>query len=875
MRKLLLGLSLVLAAACTPEPTPMPEQQFDARVAGGFLTQQDAAYRKSAIANPAYSLALELDRDENTYGGRVEISFDYIGDGAPLTLDFNGGQVQGVNINGEAVAFEYNGYFITLPAGAVSAGATRLRIDYSQNYSQDGAGLYRYVDPVDSSVYLYSDFEPYDANRMFPHFDQPDLKARYTLQVSAPSDWQVVSSNRETQVSSEEERSLWRFPPTELMSSYVFSLHAGEYVVFEDKDFRYPLRLFARKSMAQYVEADEWFEMTRVGFDYFDEYFQLPYPFVKYDQLLVPDYNSGAMENVAAVTFSETFLQRGESTRRQRLDLASTIFHEMAHMWFGDITTMAWWNGLWLNESFATYMANLALANATDYDETWQEFFMGAKNWAYTEDQLVTTHPIELPVANTADAFTNFDGITYGKGASTLKQLAALLGEDVFRQGVRDYLAANAWKNTELEDFMGAMSKAANQDLGDWTQRWLYQAGLNSIETGFSCENGKISQMVLLQSAPAEYPTLREQRTQIGLFSRQADSLVVTDTVALIFDGARTEVTDAVGLPCPDFVYPNYQDWAYIKVRLDDRSIAAARADMNALKDPMQRTMTWYDLFAMALDAELPLTDYLDILAENLPSEKNLSTASDLLGNLRTGMSYLNQVPQSAQLLPLYADTFEPLLWQLVQNSTGDARRTWLGGYIDVANNDRAFTRLDSLLRDKTEVELDQDQRWRAIHKLNEFARPHSAELARAEAQHDNSSIGQENAVRAIVLAARGEEKWAWMQRAVARDDQYTLQRSRTIQRGLFPYSSQRQLAAPFSDRMIAQLPEVSERHEDVFHKNVTRGLFPRLCSAENVARLRQASAQLTDLNPFIVRALKIAAQFDQRCVDIGALLAR
>jgi hypothetical protein len=238
-------------------------------------------------------------------------------------------------------------------------------------------------------------------------------------------------------------------------------------------------------------------------------------------------------------------------------------------------------------------------------------------------------------------------------------------------------------------------------------------------------------------------------------------------------------------------------------------------------------------------------------------------------------MSYLNQVPQSAQLLPLYADTFEPLLWQLVQNSTGDARRTWLGGYIDVANNDRAFTRLHSLLRDKTEVELDQDQRWRAIHKLNEFARPHSAELARAEAQHDNSSIGQENAVRAIVLAARGEEKWAWMQRAVARDDQYTLQRSRTIQRGLFPYSSQRQLAAPFSDRMIVQLPEVSERHEDVFHKNVTRGLFPRLCSAENVARLRQASAQLTDLNPFIVRALKIAAQFDQRCVDIGALLAR
>lgn len=589
--------------------------------------------------------------------------------------------------------------------------------------------------------------------------------------------------------------------------------------------------------------------------------------------MIVPDYNSGAMENIAAVTFSETFLSRGEATRRERLDLANVILHEMAHMWFGDITTMAWWNGLWLNESFATYMAELALANATEFKENWHEFFMGMKNWAYWEDQLVTTHPIELPVATTDDAFTNFDGITYGKGASVLKQLGALLGPEVFRQGVREYLAANAWGNTELDDFMGAMAQAAEKDLAGWTRRWLYRAGLNSIEASYQCDGGKISSLQLLQKAPEEYSTLREQRTQLAFYQERAGVLELRDTIALNFAGESTAVAEAVGMDCPDFVYPNHEDWAYIKVNLDDRSIASARSNMNALQDPMQRTMVWYDLYAMVVDAKLRLTDYLDILAFNLPEERDLSTANDLLGNLRSGFSYLHQAPGGAGLVRRYADRFEPMLWNLVENTSGDARQTWLAGYIDTANNDVAFERLVALLKGLEGYDLDQDQRWRIVLKLNEFRRPHHAALARAEAKRDNSSIGQENVVAALVLAARDNEKVSWMERATTKDESFSLRRSRTIQGGLFPYSSQRQLAAPYADLMIEQLPVLNDQHTVGFHDRVTAGLLPRLCTPANVQRLREAITRYQKLSPAIVRALKVAAQMDQRCVNIGALL--
>jgi aminopeptidase N len=872
----ILSLSVLLNACAREDAATSRAALGPAREPGSFLTREEATHRKRAISEPAYRLSVDLTGGPDDFAGEVDMTFNYSGEQSPLTVDFRDGKVESVLLNGEPLAVDYNGYFITLPAGSMNPGPQRLQIHYTHPYSQDGAGLYRYEDPEDGRIYLYTDFEPYDANRLFPHFDQPDLKAQYSLSVRAPAGWQVISAMAESSVAREGDTDIWTFPATPPLSSYVFSLHAGEYAVFEDQAFRYPLRLFVRQSMREYADPEFWFEVTRQGFDYFDGYFALPYPFGKYDQLLVPDYLSGAMENVAAVTFNESRLNRGEVTRQERMSLAKVIMHEMAHMWFGDITTMAWWNGLWLNESFATVMAQLATAEGTEFEEAWHDFFTTTKQWAYWEDQLVTTHPIELPVADTDEAFTNFDGITYGKGASVLKQLIFLLGPDVFRQGVRDYLAANAWANTELEDFIDALAGAADRDLSDWTENWLYTAGLNGIQADFSCQAGRIHSMSLEQSAPEDHPTLREQRTRVALYRLEDDALVLERAIPVLFSGARTSVKTAKGAPCPDYVTPNYEDHAFIKVTLDDRSLATISEHIGALANPLQRSMAWYDLFSMVQDARLDLTAYLDILEANLADESDLSAAADLLWNLRRSFGYLHQVPAGAELLPGVAERFERLLWEQVQNSRDDARQLWLAAYIDTAGNETAWRRLEGLLDGRVRLdgfELDQDQRWRIVLKLSEHRRPGHEELARIEVDRDRSSIGKSNRLKAEVLAARGEEKYRWMQAAIENDENFTLQRSRDIVGSLFPSSSQRQLAEPFAVEMIAQLPAIDAEHTVTFHDRVTSMLLPRLCTLENVERLKAAAERYSDLSPAIVRAIRVAAQQDERCVNIGRRL--
>jgi len=874
MRSLMMLFVLALVACSADTDRSVRPAQ---REPGDFLTPREAQYRKSVVANPDYRLSIELDSGEGQFGGVVDLHFDYRGEQVPLTVDFRDGEILSLSLNGEPVEYTYNTDFITLPAAALQPGAQHLHIEYSHPYSRDGSGLYRFVDPEDGRVYVYSDFEPYSGNRMFPHFDQPDLKARYTLSVSAPAEWQVISTTRESSIESDGVRRVWQFPPTPLLSSYVFSLHAGEYAVFEDPEFRYPLRLFARQSMARYVDAAAWFATTRQGFDYFDDYFALPYPFVKYDQLLVPDYRVGAMENVAAVTYSEGWLSRGEATRKQRLELTNTILHEMAHMWFGDIATMTWWNGLWLNESFATYMAYLAMSEATEFDEAWHAFFTGMKQWAYWEDQLVTTHPIELPVRTTDDAFTNFDGITYGKGAAALKQLGALLGADSFRRGVRKYLADYAWSNAELQGFTDALAEASGRHLDDWSQRWLYQPGLNSILADYECEDARISGMRLLQGAPAEYPTLREHRTQVALYTLTEGGLKLTAAIPALIEGERTVVTEALGLPCPDLVYPNYGDWAYIKVALDEGSLETAGEHISVVQDPLQRSMLWYDLYSMVTDARLSLSRYLDVLERHLPLERDLNAAGDLLWNLRSGLSYLHQVPGGSALLADYGERFEGLLWEQLLTSDGDARQMWLAAYADTANTPLAWQRLEGLLRGTIALEgfeLDQDQRWQIVFKLSEFRRPGYAELIATEAERDPSAFGGENALRAQVRAARGDEKMEWMERALAKTADSSLQRSRAIAESLFSYSSQRGMAAPYAERILAQLPELSAAHDVSFHDTVTAILVPRLCSLENAQRLRDVAERSGGLNPAIVKALRVGAQQDERCVNIGKLLA-
>ena len=567
---LLLAASLSLGACVNTKPkNDVNENVASARAEVSHLSQEQAAARSARVSDVDYVMNFKLDGSE-TFTNSTTVNFSLNDNTSDLTLDLDEATITKLVVNGVEKQAKYNKWFITLAASDLNLGRNKVTVEFNRLHSTDGEGLHRMKDPVDGRVYLYTHFEPAAAHQMFALFDQPDLKANFEMTVTAPKEWHVFSAMKETSAKLNGDVKVWKFDRTLKLSPYNFSLHAGPYTKWEDNSGKYPMRLFARQSVDKQVVPAVWFNYTKQGIEFFEDYYGVDYPFRKYDQVLVPDFIYGAMENAAAITFAEgSFLTNGEMSQNGKKRLASVIMHEMAHQWFGNLVTMKWWNGLWLNESFAAFMATLATAEATEFTNAWQSFYSGGKQSAYTQDQRVTTHPIEVPIATSANAFDNIDAITYSKGASVLKQLTHLLGKEAFRRGIHNYLSQYAYKNAELDDFVTSLSEAAGRDLSEFKQQWLYKAGVNSIKASYQCIGGKISEFSLNQSADPKFPTLREQRVQVALYNLNDNKLALTTTVPVTYKGKVTKVDELLGKTCPDLVYPNYEDWGFVKVNLD------------------------------------------------------------------------------------------------------------------------------------------------------------------------------------------------------------------------------------------------------------------------------------------------------------------
>ncbi|WP_035778492.1 aminopeptidase N, partial [Arthrobacter sp. 35/47] len=490
------------------------------------LTRDEARQRAATVSVHSYAINLDLTRGDTVFRSTTVVSFD-AEQGSSTFIDAVTASVHRVTLNGVDLdaAEVADGVRIRLDNLAAS---NELVVDADMLYMNTGEGLHRFVDPVDNEVYLYTQFEVPDSRRVFAVFEQPDLKATFRFTVTAPSHWDVISNSptpEPVDAGSSEDggaRATWAFEPTPLLSSYVTALIAGPYQSVRSEltssDGRtIPLGVFARKSLMQYLDAENVFELTRQGFEFFEAQFGTPYPFRKYDQLFVPEFNAGAMENAGAVTFLESYVFRSRVTEATIERRAITILHELAHMWFGDLVTMRWWNDLWLNESFAEFMSTLASAEATKFTQSWTTFASLEKAWAYRQDQLPSTHPIVAPINDLEDVQVNFDGITYAKGASVLKQLVAWVGQDKFMQGVREYFGKHAWANTELSDLLVELEKASGRDLREWSAEWLETAGVNTLRPDISYnDDGEITSFSVLQSALADHPTIRSHRLAIG-----------------------------------------------------------------------------------------------------------------------------------------------------------------------------------------------------------------------------------------------------------------------------------------------------------------------------------------------------------------------
>ncbi|MEO8528956.1 MAG: aminopeptidase N, partial [Pseudolysinimonas sp.] len=488
---------------------------------GENLTRVEAQERKALIAVESYNVHLDLTTGPEVFRSTTTVIFT--SSGAPTFIDAVTAKVHSVTLNG-----------LELDPADVADGA-RIRLDelHEHNelvvdadfaYTNTGEGLHRFVDPVDGEVYLYSQFEVPDSRRVYSVFEQPDLKATFTFTVTAPGSWVVVSNSPTPNPTAKGDAKTWAFPTTPRISSYITAIVAGPYdsvhsELTSSSGKKIPLGVYARKSLMGFMDADYVFDITKKGFAYYEEKFGYPYPFAKYDQLFVPEFNAGAMENAGAVTFTETYVFRSKVTDAIKERRVVTILHELAHMWFGDLVTMKWWNDLWLNESFAEWASTIATAEATEWTEAWATFQSMEKSWAYKQDQLPSTHPIVATINDLEDVQVNFDGITYAKGGSVLKQLAAWVGIENFFAGVGAYFTKHEWGNTELSDLLHELEITSGRDLSTWSKLWLETAGVNTLKPELSVdEHGVITAFSISQTAIAEQPTIRPHRLAIGFY---------------------------------------------------------------------------------------------------------------------------------------------------------------------------------------------------------------------------------------------------------------------------------------------------------------------------------------------------------------------
>ena len=733
---------------------------------GENLTRSEAEVRSSIVSTHSYLVELDLTSGEETFRSKTTVRFS-AQQGSSTFIDAITSKVHSVILNGAALDTDSVSDGVRISLSNLASENT-LIVDAEAFFMHTGEGLHRFVDPVDNEVYLYTQFEVPDSRRMFAVFEQPDLKATFEFVVTAPSHWSVVSNQPSpSPVDLRDGKSTWHFSPTPRVSSYITALIAGPYVSRHDSlvsaDGRtIDLGVYCRASLEQYLEADYMFAKTKEGFEFFERVFSYPYPFEKYDQLFVPDFNAGAMENAGAVTFTETYVFRGAVAEALAERRVTTVLHELAHMWFGDLVTMKWWNDLWLNESFAEYASHLAMAEATEWTEAWTTFASGEKSWAYNQDQMPTTHPIVAEIRDLEDVQVNFDGITYAKGASVLKQLAAYVGREPFVQGVANYFKKFEFKNAVLGDLLTELEATSGRDLKAWSAQWLETAGVNTLRSEISEDaEGKILSFKVLQSAHPGWPTIRDHRMGIGFYSLQGESLKRTHYIELDVTGASTEVSELVGLDRPDLILLNDEDLAYAKIRLDEKSWKFALGNLRNFDDSLARALVWGAAWDATRDGEANPRDFIDLVLNNVAAETQGTMLLTLLRQLLTTTKIYTSPARRHESIVYVCGRLLELAQKAAPGSDQQLLFTRFSTYF--AEVPEHGDVIEGLLNGGVIFEglkLDQDMRWDLINGLVMEGRYALAEIE-AELAVDNTANGAKQAIMARTSIRTAEAKKA------------------------------------------------------------------------------------------------------------------
>lgn len=814
------------------------------------LTQAEAEARAASVSDVSYVLDLDLEAGAKTFRGDVTITFRH--HGGDTFLEWLGGSIDLMELNGQRVEPEWNGARIALPAASLEESST-VRISYERAYDHTGEGFHKFVDPADGSEYLYTQFEPYSAHRLLPCFDQPDLKATYELTVTAPATWLVTTAGKELDRDElPDGRTRRVFERTVPFSTYLLSVVAGDYGSVYDDHRGIQLGLHTRKSLMPYLDAEPLFALTKRGIDFFGDLFAEPYPFGKYDQVFVPEFNWGGMENVANVTYTDTVVFRDPPTDDQLVRRAEYFMHELAHMWFGDLVTLKWWNDLWLNESFASYVAYLALDSFDgDYPTIWLDFNFRMKVWAYREDHLPTTHRIADEVPSTDETFLNFDGITYGKGASVLRQLVYTIGEDAFRDGLRTYFSRHRFGNATLADFLRALQEGSGLDLLAWSEPWLRTPSLNTLSVRWEEADGAITSMTMTQTAPEEHPTLRPHTTGLLLI----DGSGVERVLRVQIDGPSADITEAVGLPAPVFVYPNAEDHAYARLDLDSKTIDYAKGHLSSFDSPLLRHQLWATLWGAVRDQRLSSLEYVELIGEHLADEESLAIVQMVTA---TAAATIGRFVPEDRIDPTAA-RFVALADGAMQRSLGTDRAVlWARALISLALSEGDARRAAEIVDDPPAgLSIDQDMRWAVAVRWSALGIDGAADRLATERERDPSDRGDR--AMAAAEAARPDpavKADVWQR---LHGDGYASLQLASAAAGGFWQRSQRDLLEGFIGPFFEGVPGVFAEREPEAARAYFRTTFPGHRVDEDMRRRIAAVLERDDLGPMLRRMLREA----------------
>ncbi|MGX1887318.1 aminopeptidase N [Streptomyces sp. NPDC055287] len=820
---------------------------------GTNLTREEAQQRASLLTVDAYEIELDLSgaQEGGTYRSVTTVRFESAEAGAQTFIDLVAPAVHEVHLNGKSldVAAVFRDSRIALKH--LEAGPNELKVVADCAYTNTGEGLHRFVDPVDQQAYLYTQFEVPDARRVFASFEQPDLKATFQFTVKAPSGWTVISNSPTPEAPKDD---IWVFEPTPRISTYITALIVGPYHAvhssYENENGQsVPLGIYCRPSLAEFLDADAIFDVTRQGFDWFQEKFDYAYPFAKYDQLFVPEFNAGAMENAGAVTIRDQYIFRSRTTDAAYERRAETILHELAHMWFGDLVTMEWWNDLWLNESFATYTSVACQAHApgSKWPHAWTTFANSEKTWAYRQDQLPSTHPIMAEIRDLDDVLVNFDGITYAKGASVLKQLVAYVGQDEFFRGVQAYFKTHAFGNTRLPDLLGALEKTSGRDLKTWSKAWLETAGINILRPEIETDaDGNVTSFAVRQEAPAlpagakGTSTLRPHRIAVGCYDLDgAGKLVRTSRIEMDVDAAElTEVPFPANTGRPAVILLNDDDLSYAKVRLDAESLATVTAHIGDFTESLPRALCWSAAWDMTRDGELATRDYLALVLSGIGKESDIGVVQSLHRQAKLALElYADPSWRETGLARWTEATLEHLR---AAEPASDHQVAWARAFAATARTDAQLDLLQGLLDGTETVEglaVDADMRWAFIGRLAATGRAEEDVIA-AELERDKTSAGELHATSARAARPTAEAKAeAWA--SVIDSDKLPNSAQEAVIGG-FVQTDQRELLAPYTEKYFAAVKGIWESRSHEMAQQIAVGLYPAV-------QVSQATLDATD----------------------------